>query len=84
MKPESLHQAIHAEPFRPFQLILADGTRLPVPHPEWILHPSKARTVILMNEDEGFRVLDVGLLLGVEVGPPVPAGSVSPNPNGGE
>jgi hypothetical protein len=84
VRAESLHEAIHAQPFRPFTLMLADGTRLHVPHPEWILQPRGARIAVVMNEDESIRILDVALVLGLEVGPPAPAGSAAPNPNGGE
>jgi len=84
MRAESLHEAIHAERFRPFALILADGTRLHVPHPEWILQPAGARTAVVMGRDESVRIVDVALVLGLELGPPVAAGSPSPNPNGGE
>ena len=82
MKAETLHEAIHAQPFRPFVLMLADGTRWEVTRPEWILHPEGARTAIVMAQDEGFRALDVGPLLGIEVAPPVAAGSPAPEPNG--
>ncbi len=41
MKAEDLHETIHAEPFQPFELMLADGTRLHIPHPDWISHPIK-------------------------------------------
>src|SRR5271157_633404 len=39
MRAESLHEVIHAAPFRPFDLMLADGTRVHVPHPEYIQWP---------------------------------------------
>ena len=84
MTPAALYAAIHAEPFRPFRLMLADGRTLHIPHPEWILHPPGARTAIVMNADESYRVLDVDLVLELEHGPPVPAGAIAPDPDGGE
>ena len=33
MRAESLQEVIHAQPFRAFTLMSADGTRLHVPHP---------------------------------------------------
>ena len=84
MRAESLEEAIHAEPFRPFALMLADGTRLPVPHPDFISHPPGARTTVVMGRDESVRILDTALILGIEVLPPVPSGAVGPGPNGGE
>jgi len=64
--------------------MLADGTRLPVRHPEWIMLPAGARTAVLMDSDERVRILDVALLLGVEMDTPAPARAIAPEPNGGE
>ena len=76
MRAESLHEVIHAVPFRPFYLMLADGTRVHVPDPEYIAHPSGARTAVVMGLDESVRILDVALVLGIEHGPPEPAGLI--------
>ncbi len=76
MKAESLYEVIHAVPFRPFYLMLADGTRVEVPHPEYIMQPPGARTAIVMGQDESVRILDVALVLGIEHGPPEPATSI--------
>jgi hypothetical protein len=76
MRSESLYEAIHAVPFRPFQLMLGDGTRVDVPHPECIAHPSGARTAVVMGQDESVRILDVDLVLGIEHAPLVPAESI--------
>ncbi len=82
MRTESLHDAIHAEPFRPFALMLADGTRLAVPHPEWIMLPAGARTAVVMEPSERVRILDVALLLGIDVEPPVRAGTATDTSDG--
>jgi hypothetical protein len=82
VRTESLHETIHAQPFRPFALMLADGTRVPVAHPEWILHPPGARTAVVMEPNERVRILDVALVLGVELEPPLSAGTPAPDPNG--
>jgi hypothetical protein len=37
-----------------------------------------------MGPDESVRIIDVALVLELDLGPPVPAGPVAPNPNGGE
>ncbi len=85
VKAEDLHEAIHAEPFQPFDLMLADGTRLPIPHPDCISHPIQlSRRVVVWTPDDRVNILDVALLSGVDHKPPVPAGSIAPNPNGGE
>src|SRR4051812_12573013 len=62
VRAESLREAVRARPFKPFSLMLADGTRLPVTHPEWILVPPGARTAVLMDRSERVRILDVALL----------------------
>lgn len=84
MRAENLQELIHAAPFRPFELVLANGSRVLVSHPEWILHPKGARTAVVMRPDESVRIIDVGLVLELDLAPPIPAGSISPNPNGRE
>ena len=83
MRAENLRELIRAAPYRPFVIHLANGA-IPVPHPEWIFHPPGARTAIVMGSDESIRIIDVALVVELELGPPVPAGSVAPNPDGGE
>jgi hypothetical protein len=82
VRAENLQELIHAAPFRPFELVLANGSRVLVSHPEWILHPKGARTAVVMRPDESVRIIDVGLVLELDLAPPIPAGSISPNPNG--
>jgi hypothetical protein len=84
MRAESLDELIHAEPFRPFTLCLANGARVEVPHPEWIIHHRGARTAVVMSPDESVRIIDVGLVLELQPGPLLPAGTIAEeNPNGG-
>jgi len=84
VRAENLQEVIRAAPFRPFWLCLANGSKVFVPHPEWIAHPSGARTAVVMGQDESVRIIDVALVLELELALPVPAGSIAPNPNGGE
>jgi len=84
VRAESLREVVRAQPFRPFSLILANGERLSVPHPEWVWLLPAGRTIGWSDQDERVKLLDVGLLLGVEMDTPVPAGSIAPNPDGGE
>jgi hypothetical protein len=38
-----------------------------------------------MSPDESVRIIDVGLVIELQLGPPVPAGTISPeNPDGGD
>jgi hypothetical protein len=83
MRTENLQEAVKAAPFRPFTMRLADGSMVEVKHPEWIAHPSGTRTAVVMGPDGSVKIIDVALILSIEQGPPVPAGTVAPDPNGG-
>jgi hypothetical protein len=74
VRTEALRETIHAEPFRPFSLILTSGERLPVPHPELVLLLAQGRTLVWSDRDERVKLLDVGLLLGVEMDQPARSG----------
>ena len=63
MRAENLDELIHAEPFRPFTICLANGARIDVPHPQWIIHPRGTRTAVVMSPDESVRIIDIGLVL---------------------
>ena len=84
MNVKQLRDTIQAQPFRPFSLILANGERLRVRHPDWIFLVPEGRTVMWIDQGERFKLLDAGLLLGVEVDDPLPAGTPTPEPNGGD
>jgi hypothetical protein len=62
MTIEHLRQAHEARPFIPFALVIADGERVPVPHPESLAHPGKGRVVIVFDKDARFRVIDLTLV----------------------
>jgi hypothetical protein len=82
MNPTALHQAIHAAPFRPFELVLADGSRVVVRHPEWIAFAG-GRVAVVLEPDDRTHHVDVMLVTKLELAPPGAAGSVAPNPDGG-
>ena len=84
MRTETLHEVLHAAPFRPFTLCLADGTRVDVPHPDFIAHPPGARIAVVMGRDESTHYIDLALVTKIEIGPPSPAGTIAENPNGGD
>jgi hypothetical protein len=63
MTIESLDRAYKTQPFRPFALRLADGRALPVPHPEHLAFSQKGRTAVLMDDDGGFEVIDLLLVV---------------------
>ncbi len=71
MTIEKLRATLHATPFRPFAIHLADGRRLDVPHPDFVAHVPGGRTVIVAHPDESYNVIDLLLVTDLEVGPPV-------------
>jgi len=76
VRTENLQEVIHAAPFRPFALCLADGTRVDVPHPDFIAHPPGGRTAVVVGHDERLHIIDVMLVDKIEIGPPAAAGAV--------
>jgi hypothetical protein len=84
MRAENLQEVIHATPFRPFRLCLADGTRVEVTHPDFIASPPGSRTAVVFGRNDSLKIIDVGPVLAVDIGAPTPAGSISPPTNGGE
>ena len=63
MTIESLDRACKASPFRPFALRLADGRSVSVPHPEFLSFNPKGRTAVVMDERDGFEVVDLLLVV---------------------
>jgi hypothetical protein len=75
MRAENLHEMIRAAPFRPFALRLSDGTRVNVPHPDFIAHPRGERTAVVFAHDGSLHIVDVMLVAKIEIGPPSPTGA---------
>jgi len=61
---ESIRSALHAQPFQPFELCLADGRRLPVTHPEFVAMTN--RIVMVLAEDSSFKVIEPLLIVSLE------------------
>jgi hypothetical protein len=76
MRAENLHEVIHAAPFRPFAICLANGTRVDVIHPDFIAHPTGARTAAVFGRDESIRIVDLMLVTKIEIGLPAASGTV--------
>lgn len=76
MRAESLYQTIHAEPFRPFTINLADGKTFYVTHPDWIGLPPNARTAVIFSKDDRVSLVDVGLITWIDVEPLPAAGKI--------
>jgi hypothetical protein len=63
---EAIKESVHAQPFHPFGLRLADGNVVKVAHPDYIAFGPKGRTVVVYGADDSFRVLDVMLVIALE------------------
>jgi hypothetical protein len=58
---------LHAEPFRPFIMHLADGRSVPVRHREFALPSPSGRTVIVYQPDDSFEIIDLLLVTSLSV-----------------
>jgi len=59
MTIEQLKKAYSAQPFRPFDVHLADGRRIEVPHPEFLAMSPTGRTVIIVRPDDDYHVGEI-------------------------
>jgi hypothetical protein len=71
MTIEQLRRTLHAEPFQPFDIHLADGRALPVEHPEFVGQSPAGRTIGVGLADETIEIIDLLLVT-----------SLKPRPNG--
>jgi len=67
MTIDKLQAVLNANPFRPFTIHLADGSRHHVPHRDFLSHSPAGRTVIIYHEDDSFSILDLLLITELEV-----------------
>lgn len=68
MTIEQLKNVHEAQPFRPFTLKLADGSRIRVVSREFLSHSPTGRTIVVFKDDETFEVVDLLLVASIEVG----------------
>lgn len=69
MTADRIRTLLHAAPFAPFCVQLANGQRLPVPHPDFVSLSGTGRTIIINGKGEDFQVVDVMLITNIEVKP---------------
>jgi hypothetical protein len=72
MDLNSIRSALREQPFRPFELCLADGRRVPVGHPEFVA--MNQRIVIVTDEESDTKILEPLLIVSLEH-PPKPGES---------
>lgn len=79
MTTNEVREVLKASPFTPFSLRLVDGSTVRIDHPEFALLPPGRRAIAIFPKDEGsggLRYFDVGLVVGLELDEPRPAGPV--------
>jgi hypothetical protein len=64
MDLNSIRNALHEVPFRPFDLCLADGRRVRVGHPEFVA--MNQRIVIVTDEESATKILEPLLIVSLE------------------
>jgi hypothetical protein len=68
MTINEFREALHGSPFRPFIIHLADGRKIPVPHPDFAMVTGAGRTAHISRPgDEWFTVIDLLLVTQLEV-----------------
>jgi len=72
---EQFRRTLLAQPFQPFTLQLSDGRQFHVPEREFASMSHSGRTVIVIQPDDSFEVIDLLLVVRLEVRPP--AGSTT-------
>jgi hypothetical protein len=66
MTIEQLRKFHRAAPFQPFDIYLADGRVLPVPHPEFLAIVPPGRTVGVAGDDGAIETIDLLLVTGLK------------------
>jgi hypothetical protein len=75
-----IREALHAQPFSPFTIRLADGRALHVPHPDFVaLTP---RRVIVGALDDTWSVVEPLLIVSLEHAAGAPGGDAGSGGNG--
>jgi len=68
MTKEDLQQLIKAEPFRPFEIHLANGRRIEVRHPDFVLLPQgKYRSVHIAQPDGWVNIVNMTLIVSMNL-----------------
>ncbi len=68
MDVAGIREALHKQPFEPFNVRLADGRRFEVRHPDFVaVHP---RRVIVIAEDGAWSVVEPLLIVSLDYAPP--------------
>ena len=64
MDLEGVREALHQEPFKPFDICLADGRRVPVRHPDFVAVGK--RRIIVVQPDDPWSVVEPLLIVSLD------------------
>jgi hypothetical protein len=62
MTTQQLKAMLHAAPFEPFDVYLADGRSIEVRHPELVLITPGGRTICIASSDDAIEIVDLLLV----------------------
>lgn len=62
-----IREALHKQPFEPFELRLADGRALPVGHPDFVALGT--RRIVVIAEDDSWSFVEPLLIVSIDVLP---------------
>ena len=71
-----IRELYSAVPFEPFELVLTNGARLLVDHPEFMSFSHDFRTVVVHKLNGGVHFIDAKMIVGLNV-PPQRSGKAS-------
>jgi len=77
MTVQQLTTVLHAQPFQPFTIHMADGRQFHVKHSDFLSRSPSGRTIIIYNDDDSFSILDLLLVTELEVHPPAKPGTAA-------
>ena len=68
MKADEIRKLLHAQPFRPFVIHVADGGRLVVKHEDFVALSPSGRTMLVYrhNKADDYQVVDVLMVTRLE------------------
>ena len=69
MTVDQLRKVCASQPFKPFEMRLADARRIPVMHREFIVAVPSGRTVIVVQPDDTVNIIDLLLVTDLELRP---------------
>jgi hypothetical protein len=70
MTIEQVRTTLHASPFQPFTVRMADGRQFPVPHPDFLNLSPTGRTAVIFHPDGSASIVDLLLMTELELSLP--------------